>query len=150
MPRVGHVPAALTTRGRLLWMLVVLGAVSLSLGVGLARASGYWNVWQGNLPGADGQRAKYSVCNCQNAPIEFYVRLSWTSTHSMNFSWILADGSWTNLDAITYSGALSGNHDRVYGYYGSDFGHGGAVQGGCENPAGLSVAYTNCRNDVSF
>jgi hypothetical protein len=130
-------------------ILCVLAALAGTL-TGTAWAAGYWNVWQGNLPGSDGQRAQHSAYGGSGV---WKIRLSWdsSSNHDMNFSWISNNGSWYNVSAegagLEYSPPSF--YDRKISYDDSLFSV-GVAQAGCENPAGDSTVYTNCRNATSL
>lgn len=119
-------------------------AVLLSLTTATALGSSFWNVWSGNLPDSNGVRAKHSLYLGGGAL--WYIRMSWTSnTHDMYFSWILNNGSWANLSALTYGTEDTGYWDRYISYYPTDF-VSGVAEGGCNNPGTLSTVWTNCRN----
>ena len=148
MDRSGLVAAALGTRRKYLWLALGVVGLALWLGVGLAKADGYWNVWQGNLPGSSGNRAVHSVCDCGDG-YEWWVRLSWNDSHTMNFSWIGNDGAWHNKDALIYGQEYTEYYDRLYGYY-YFLVSSGVAQGGCENPSGMATVYTNCRNATTY
>jgi hypothetical protein len=132
---------------RFVVILCVLAALAGTL-TATAWADGYWNVWQGNLPGSDGQRAKHSAYGSGT----WHIRLSWTTdTHDMNFSWISNNGSWYNVSAEGAGAEYSpGSYfDRKISYDNSLFSV-GVAQGGCENPSGGYTVYTNCRNATSL
>jgi hypothetical protein len=137
-----------TSSGRLARFAGALCLVSASAAIlaTTAWASGYWNVWQGDLPGSDGVRSAHSAFPGGNNL--WYDRVSWTSnTHDMNFSFIGNNGSWTNLSVHTWGTEwTSGSAYDEYLPYGNAAVPSGVAKAGCQNPSGLSTVFTNCRN----
>lgn len=131
--------------------VTVLLAVSASaaLFTGSAYASNYWNVWQGNLPDSNGVRTKVTEIPIPGGGN--YLRLSWTSgTHDMHFTLIGNDGTWYNSSAFGgYEFGTNTPYDRYIEYFGGELPH-GVAQAGCQNPAGLSQVWVNCRNAVNL
>jgi len=132
------------------FLCVILAAAALTA---TAWASGYWNVWQGNLPGSDGMRAQHTLYGgCGYVGCGWVLRLSWTSgTHDMNFSLIANNGSWSNYSAETYGAEYTNGsyYDRVWPYSYNAVPT-NVAKAGCENPAGKSTVFTNCRNADTF
>jgi hypothetical protein len=132
--------------GRFALVLCTLAGLAATFAAS-AWASGYWNVWQANLPNPNGVRSAHTVYGGGPGGA-WQIRLSWTSgTHDMNFSWIANNGSWTNLSAFMVGGeyAPGSTYDRWAGYT-PNFVTSGVAQAGCQNPSGLSTVFTNCRN----
>lgn len=128
----------LSLRRRFVAAVVVAAIVSI-IAVGSALASGYWNVWQGNLSS--------SAHSVYGGGSPWLIRLSWTSgTHDMNFSWISNNGSWYNASAEAIGNEYNPGsfYDRIVAYDSGVFPGVGVAQAGCQNPA--STVYTNCRN----
>lgn len=124
-------------RGRQRFLGVLASAALALAASGSAQASGYWNVWQGNLPDASGDRSKHS--SYFGAGQTWWVRMSWTAdSHDMNFSYILSSGSWRNVNSA-HGVVWTGPWDRLYGWD-------GYAKGGCQNPAGKPTVWVNCRH----
>lgn len=129
-------------------LCLLIGALFSALALASAEsapgAHNYWNVWHNYLPDGSGDRSKHSPYQGAGGP--WQIRISWTTgTHDMHFSWILNSGSWRNLSALFYGGSFSGFWDRYYQYFPSDF-PSGVAKGGCQNPAGESTVWANCRH----
>lgn len=144
------------TRATRLTLLVVVACTAVVLALtlaGLARASGYWNVWQGNLPGSDGVRSHHTLFGGGTGSY-WQIRLSWdsSSNHDMHFSLIANNGSWDNFSAQGTPGSEfnpPSPYDR-YVTYGDYAMTSGVAKAGCQNPSGLSTVFTNCRNAASL
>jgi hypothetical protein len=129
------------------WRVVVVVAVSaavIAIEAGVAQASGYWNVYQGNLPNSAGVRAKTSPYG-GGGTTAWDVRMNWTSgSHDMDYLLIDHGGTWHNLSVFGYGTEVTGLFDEVVAYSGD------VASAGCHNPAGLSQVYVNCRNADNF
>jgi surfactin synthase thioesterase subunit len=114
---------------------------------GSAQASGYWNVWQANLPDSGGVRTKTTPPQIPGGTNN--IRLSWTSdTHDMHFTLIANDGTWYNSSAFAgYEYGTNTPYDRWIEYFGDGEIPSGVAAAGCQNPSGLSTVFTNCRNE---
>jgi len=137
---------------RLIRLLLVVAATCALAGILAvsARAAGYWNVWQANLPDPDGVRSEHTPFPGGDAI--WRIRESWTSgTHDMHFSFIGDNGSWTNISVFIFGTDFSsGSTYDQYVIYNNDAVAGGTAKAGCQNPSGDSTVFTNCRNASSL
>jgi hypothetical protein len=120
-------------------LLTAIGFASAALLLP-ATASAYW-FYQGNLPTSGGARTVVKFNDCCNSTQ--WIRLNWSAPfddHGMIFMHITPGGSW-----IGYSAFLSDGHDQSSAYSINDY-----SQGGCNNPAGYSLVYNNCREGNSL
>lgn len=138
---------------RVLRFAVVFSAVAAlpATLAGMARASGYWNVWQANLPDSGGVRTKTSAPQIPGGTNN--IRLSWdsSSNHDMHFTLIGNNGTWYNSSAFgahEYGTNPPTPYDRYEEYFAQVGGSipSGVAMAGCQNPAGDSTVWTNCRN----
>lgn len=145
---VVRVSALMPSRRLVVRFVVVLSVIAPFVGAmaAAAEASGYWNVWQADLPDSNGVRTKVTALQVPGGTNN--LRLSWdsSSNHDMHFTLIANNGSWYNSSA--FAGAEYGTntpYDRTLEYFGNEI-PSGVAKAGCQNPAGLSTVWTNCRN----
>lgn len=122
-------------RARIVGCAVVAGAMFAV--VGTAQAAPYW-FFQGNLPLASGMRTVSQPHECCSQ--WQYNRQSWTpGSHYEIMVGIQYSGSWvtTQTPGGVYDYSLQYNTDYLGGQ--------GINSGGCQNPAGYSTVYVNCR-----
>jgi hypothetical protein len=125
-------------------VVVVVSAAVIAMGVGVAQASGYWNVYQGNLPNSGGVREVTSPYG-GGGTTSWDVRIDWTSgSHDMDYLFIDHGGTWHNLSVFDYGTEVTGLYDEVVAYSGN------IASAGCHNPEGLSQVYVNCRNADNY
>lgn len=134
---------------RFLTVLCLAVAVAMVVSVGLAKASGYWNVWQGYFPDPyTGVVSAHSAYGGGGAT--WVVRMSWSPSYVDNdFSFIANNGSWHNYPS-SFATGYDGSRDDAILYYGPGLVTSGVAQAGCELPSNYAWSYTNCRNASNY